>query len=198
MDAPTSSRRLLAWGLGSFHASVLVVVLVAVAYQRGGLGGALQGLSTATGFLLFGGLWLATTWTTGRALGGEPWPPPASRLLPRGVGWGAVNGLLFLLVLAGVTAAGFAVDRGPAALEPALVGLVVVGPIAAVVALVLGAAIGLLFACVDSLALALAARLADAGADWGGRADPRGGRCPAVFRPRDRLARSPDPGTGRA
>src|SRR5260370_610226 len=54
--------------LGTFHAAVLVAVLVVVLYANGGLASLLSGLSTIAGLALFGALWLTTVWSTDRTL----------------------------------------------------------------------------------------------------------------------------------
>jgi hypothetical protein len=54
-------RRLMVWGLATFHAVGFVLVLLPLLYAGGSLGSLLQGLNTVVGFALFGTLW-ATNW----------------------------------------------------------------------------------------------------------------------------------------
>ena len=164
-------ERLVVWAFATFHASAFALVILLVVYRGGGLGQALQGLNTAVGLGLFLALWSTTYVATRQALRGlgigRPLPVDANALTARAVRWGAVNGVMFLAVLALVIPGGFALThlgdvlaalRGPTAVQSTLFvlgGLVV----ASAVALVVGALIGLLFSGVDLFLLGIAARL---------------------------------------
>src|SRR6202140_1587260 len=90
--------------LGTFHASVLIAVLVVVLYANGGLGSLLSGLSTIAGLALFSALWATTVWSTNRTLRGAftvaPWTSvPLGVMIPRAVRRGGGNGVAFLACL---------------------------------------------------------------------------------------------------
>lgn len=162
---------LVIWAFATFHAAAFVLVLLLLIYRGGGLGQALQGLNTAVGLGLFLALWTTTYVATRRALRGLGLDAPAQidagALTARALRWGALNGVMFLAVLALVVPGGYAIThlsdlvqalRGPTAVQSALFvlgGLVVSGT----VALVVGALIGLLLAGVDLFLLGMAARI---------------------------------------
>jgi hypothetical protein len=164
-------ERLIAWAFATFHASAFVLVILLLVYRAGGLGQALQGLNTAVGLGLFLALWTTTFIATRQALRGlglgMPSPVNADRLIGRATRWGALNGVVFLFVLALVIPGGYALThlgdvfnalRGPTAIQSVLFvigGLIV----ASSVALVVGALIGLVFSGIDLVLLGVAARL---------------------------------------
>ena len=149
--------RLPIFSLGTFHIAGLVIVLVGVAHLSGTLAGALSGLSTLAGFVLFLALWALSLWSTGRALrGGVDWRRlklqlPATVLLYRGFVWGGVSGALFfpwLLAILTIT-------------TPASVGVFLIfSPVALIAAYVIGAVVGVTFATVDSLLFAATSSIA--------------------------------------
>ncbi len=193
-----AERRLLVWGLGTFHAVSLVLLLLVLVYSAGGLGSALQGLSTALGFLLFGALWGTSWFCTGRAArrvasvdltrgggvvrtGGaadsmaasrRPWVAGPVWVLAQGLLWGGVNGVLFLLCLVSVAAVSLAASSpgrfGGTSGTGVELGAVFYGfafafGLGGVVAFIVGALAGLVFALVDCLLLALASLAVAAG-----------------------------------
>lgn len=164
-------ERLVIWAFATFHAAAFVLVLLLLVYRGGGLGKALQGLNTAVGLGLFLALWTTTYVATRGALRGLGLDAPAQidagALTARALRWGALNGVMFLAVLALVVPGGYAIThlsdvvqalRGPTAVQSTLFvlgGLVVSGT----VALVVGALIGLLLSGVDLFLLGMAARI---------------------------------------
>jgi hypothetical protein len=152
---------LVVFTLGTFHAAVLIAVLVAVLYANGGLASLLSGLSTIAGLALFGALWLTTVWSTNRTLRGAftvaPWTSvPADTLIARAAWRGGVNGVLFLAFV-GIIVAISAAFSGDLALGVIGAGFLIFATVGAAVAFVIGFVVGLLFACID-LALATATR----------------------------------------
>lgn len=162
---------LVIWAFATFHASVFVLIALVVAYRGGGLGQALQSLNTAVGLGLFIALWITTYVATRNAFTGLALAAIVQiddlALTARAIRWGALNGVMFLLVLALVIPGGYAVTHlgdvfhavlGPTGIQSALFvlgGLIV----ASAVALVVGGLIGLLFSGVDLILLGLTARL---------------------------------------
>lgn len=133
--------RLPVWTLGTFHATILVIILVVAAHSGGNLGGVLAGLSTETGFLIFLGLWAVSLWSTARALRGIEWQNlerqlPTSTLLRRGFAWGGASGAVFSLFLLAIIAIS----------TPAIL---IVAPIQLAFATAIGAVVGLILAAVD-------------------------------------------------
>jgi hypothetical protein len=103
---PVSSRtnQLLIWCLSAFQTAGLVLVLVTLIYVSGDLGETLDGLNTGVGLGLYGVLWATNWWATRRAIEGldliDPTRPvTGGALIGRGLLWGGVNGVLFLVVL---------------------------------------------------------------------------------------------------
>lgn len=150
---------LLVWCLATFHAALLVSLLVGGLYLADVAGDVLAGLETAVGVASYLYLWAVTWWTNRRWLervgpavaSGRPALRPA---VGEAVKWGGFTGLLFfagLLVVGG----GVVIFTTPGAvLLVALAGLVGV-----VASFAVGAAVGALFAAVDVL-LARAATMA--------------------------------------
>jgi hypothetical protein len=133
--------RLPVWTLGTFHAAILVIIPVVAAHRGGNLGGVLAGLSTATGFLLFLGLWAVSLWSTARALRGIMWQNPELQmptptLLRRGFVWGAASGAVFSLFLQAI----IAISAVP---------FLLFAPIVLAFAAAIGSIVGLALAAVD-------------------------------------------------
>ena len=165
MAEPAPNHRLLAWGLASFHTGFFVLSLVLFLYHRLDLGELLANLNTLVGFAVFGALWLATWWSTSRALHGVQWerldfPAGFGKVLTLGLFWGGANGLLFLLtlILGGWLYLLVSVLSG-ATTADALIGVLAFGIIGSLVAAVLGALSGLVFALLDSLLLAISSSI---------------------------------------
>jgi hypothetical protein len=163
-------ERTIIWAFATFHAALFVLVIVLVAYRGGGLGPALQELNTAVGLGLFVALWATTFVTTGKALRGLGLGAPARiddlAFTAAAIRWGAINGVMFLGILAVVFLGGSAAThfddllqalRGPTVVQSAafLVGGLIV---ASAVAMIAGGLIGLIFAGIDLFLLGIAAR----------------------------------------
>lgn len=158
---------LLEWALGSFHAATLLVVPLLLIHLDDGLSGALAGGGTLVGAGLYLAL-LASTVVTVRAI-----LAPSALEERRGlrgtvhtVGWGlaggAVNGIVFLLVVLAGAFLALLLTR-PAEVA----GLPVVAVLGIPAAAVVGVALGLVFVVVDLVALRVARALAppDGGRD---------------------------------
>lgn len=163
---PLDDRSLLAWALGTFHTVLLVLVLLIALHNGGGLGGAVDGLNTLLGFVIFGALWLTAWWSTRRVLRAvvsagrlrvSTW-----RLLQLGALWGGFSGVLFLLslvvIIATVSIPAIVTALGDADVSDIPVGVTIVlvyGPFGTVVAFVLGAVVGIALALIDRGLLAM-------------------------------------------
>jgi hypothetical protein len=157
---------LLAWALGSFHASFFVLILILVLVTRGGLGSILSGLNTLMGFALFGLLWTLAWWATRRGLKGFDFSNldelDLTGLLGRSLKWGGVAGVLVLLGLALVVAVNALAELAgiltslttsrDTQTAVAVVGLIAT-PIAAIVAYIIGTLIGGILGTVDAMAV---------------------------------------------
>jgi hypothetical protein len=148
---------LLAWGLGTLHAALLMLVLVFLLYRGGGLGELLGGLGTLPGLALFAWLWVLSCVGARMALRHVPLEAPPRRLVPdalaHGLLWGGAVGVAFFAGLTLVTTV-VAVAHGGAGLLMASVAFSVLGlGFAGLVGFVVGAA----FAALD-VGLLLAAR----------------------------------------
>jgi hypothetical protein len=141
---------LLAWGLASFHAAALLVVPLWLAHvvAPAAVGDLLGGLDTRVGLGLFLVLWGSTWWSNRRYLAACAFVD-VSKTLTMGAKWGAVTGLPLL----GCVVLGVLVATNPtfAAL------LLVTG---ALVAPLVGAVVGVVFAGVDVVLARMAGRLA--------------------------------------
>lgn len=177
-EAPTHLA--LSWVLGTFHSVALVVALLALAYPGGGLGSLLSNLNTVVGLGLFVALWTTTLFTTRRALAGIDWlsddPTAMGTFFWRALRWGAVNGLLFLALIAVVqlvTALAFA---GPTTdIRAAVVVILFYGMFGLVFAAAIGGIVGVTLGALDIAALRIARSLTnDSVADGGhdGRSAP--------------------------
>lgn len=157
------SASLVAWALGTFHASVFVLVIVSAMYAGGGLGFLLQGLDTVLGLLLFVVLWATTLYTTRRALAGSAAlfaPQDRRGFARRALRWGGVNGVLFLAALVFVFVLRPALTMpGASPLGTIFLGVAALAPIAFIVAFVAGAALGQVFAGIDLALVWLAKRI---------------------------------------
>lgn len=130
-------RRLLAVGLGTFHALLFFVSLVLLLHLNAGLDALLR-LGTGVGVLVFLVFWMVTVWSTAMALdgvaeGGDP--------LKQAALWGAAEGfilLALLLITIGI-------------LESWVV--FTVFPLGSAFAVAIGALVGLVFAALDRLLL---------------------------------------------
>lgn len=89
---PSDVDPLVAWGFGAFHAATLAVVGLLVAHLANGLR-ALAGLSTVTGLVLYGLLWVVAWQATARALALAPPDSDVAELVVAGALWGALAGL---------------------------------------------------------------------------------------------------------
>ncbi|WP_137287078.1 hypothetical protein [Halorussus salinisoli] len=154
---------LVVWALASFHTATLVAVLVTAFYLAGTLGDLLGGLDTLFGLGLYLVLWAGTWWTTRRVLRAvadatsetdTASETGTSALAVVGVGgkWGGVNGVLFFWVLF----VGFVALNASLEID-AVAFLFVAGGIGTLLALGIGAIVGVVFAVLD-LALFRAAR----------------------------------------
>lgn len=168
----SSDLDLLVWALATFHAAVLVLALVLIVYRAGSLAGALHNVGTLPGVALFAALWIATCWTTGRAVRSSDWmpemAPPVGSLLQRGAGWGGINGIIFFLCLdTTIALSALAAGRLPnvATSIAFFLGTSVVGSIPA---FLVGGAVGMIFASVDIVVLEVVRRISIThGADAG-------------------------------
>lgn len=137
---------LVVWALASFHAGFLVAGLVTLIHAFGSLGDLLAGLNTAVGLALYLVLWATTWWTTRKVLTQTAIETaPVSSILKRGLLWGGVNGVGFLLGIVLIALAPQFLFEGE------FVPLLFITGIGSVFALVLGAIIGCLFGVFDVL-----------------------------------------------
>lgn len=144
--------RLVVWAAGSFHATLLVVLLVGGVHLAGAAGDLLAGLGTLPGAVAYLYLWAATTWTTGRGLRTAEFRPDDGvsgglRAAGAALLWGGVTGvgvLLPVLVLL-VGSLALAGDDG------VLVAALVFGGVGLPLAATVGAVVGLAFAGLDLL-----------------------------------------------
>lgn len=160
-DGPTASEAEAAaplrdWTLATLHATLFVLLPLVVLLPGGGLGDLLGGLDTVVGLGLLCYLWLVLWLATRRALAAAD-PLTLRSALRAGVVWGAAAGVGFvgpILLLAG----GFvSLTSGNLFFLPFVAG------IGSLVACVVGALLGALFAALDLGLLALAGPLAAAG-----------------------------------
>lgn len=150
--------------IGTFNASVLGIVLLVLVYRGGGLGMALEGLSTVHGFALFGALWGASVFSSGRALRQYRASEAADRddlgaFIGLGARWGAVTGAIFLW-LAALTLF-IAYVAGQPHLGSLLIGVQAAAVLLVIptpVSLLVGAVVGLVFGLLDVCGLRAARR----------------------------------------
>ena len=160
-------ERLLTWALSAFHAALLVLVLVLLLHNAGGLGGLLGQLSTEVGVLVYLLLWgaagLVARGTTrgvafspaGPVVEGAPRGQERGYLLTQAGFHGGLLGAATVLV-AGLA---LAVANGLIAAPGALLGFALFLAIGSGVGLLAGVVIGVLLALLDALLLVTAQRL---------------------------------------
>jgi hypothetical protein len=151
----------LAWILGTFHTAAVGVALLFLAYPGGGLGVTLASLSTVTGLAIFLALWTITVFATSRAIRGLDLAAGASAgYHRRALRWGALNGAVFLWSFAALLALQQLVTApGTLSWQSLLLGAGFVGGIGSLVALTIGAVVGLVLASIDLVGLAIARRI---------------------------------------
>lgn len=136
---------LVVWGLSTFHAALLVAVLVTLLYVYAPLGKLLQGLSTIVGLAVYLVLWATTWWTTRAALRRESVLEGATTIgvVEQGIAWGAITGVIFLLGIVLLVLTPQFLPQGY------VVSLAFISAIGSVVAFVIGALVGGMFALID-------------------------------------------------
>lgn len=151
----------LAWILGTFHTAAVGVALLFLAYPGGGLGVTLASLSTVTGLAIFLALWTITVFATSRAIRGlDLAAGAAAGYHRRALRWGALNGAVFLWSFAALLALQQLVTApGTLSWQSLLLGAGFVGGIGSLVALTIGAVVGLVLASIDLVGLAIARRI---------------------------------------
>lgn len=170
---------LLDLALATFHTTLFFALLIFIGYVSGALGNLLASLNTFIGLALYALLWATTWWTTRRARQGLNWNSLAdslvtSKLIVKSLLWGGLNGLLVFLVLfafylvkfVGLALfsdlAGFAV-QGPPALVAGAFQIIAYSLLAlaagSTFAFVIGGLVGLVFAVLDRIMIALARRI---------------------------------------
>src|SRR5215216_5310593 len=94
-------RALLGFALGTFHAALLLLVLILVTYWTGGLEDALGESSALVGLLLFAALWGVSWVSAHRVLGAVELEELrfTSDGIAFGALWGGFSGVGFLLLL---------------------------------------------------------------------------------------------------
>jgi hypothetical protein len=155
----------LAWAFGTFHATVVGIALLLLAYPGGSLGVLLGGLSTITGLALFIALWVATVFSTGRAIRGLRLighDRATSGAFYRGaLRWGAANGVLFVLAAAVILALNGLVTAPETADRGVILRIAFIqGVFGSLFGLAIGAVVGLVLASLDGVALAVARSIA--------------------------------------
>ncbi len=182
MAEPVRKTPLLGWALGTMHAGLFVLAIVALLYRAGGLDDLLGGLNTLLGLGLYCLLWLVTWWTTSRAVAGVDWnalkAEDTGELLLRGLRWGGTTGILVLLGLA-LLALAIAVASAIGGRIPggdpsgSLVGVAAASTtgllLGVIVAFVLGAVVGAGLALIDVVVLLACRRLVERAVE-----DPQG------------------------
>lgn len=181
MGKTTCPGRILTYGLATFHTVFFVLLLVALLFSLGILGNLLAGLNTLAGYVVFGALWGTTWWTTRRSLRGyfkglnqdaeEGWIEAVwkgkfqmSRVIVRGIVWGAVNGFLFTIALAVLFLIYVSLETIVALLggytyPGASITLILITLIASPLGAVVGGVVGFILGIVDGAVLGLVRRL---------------------------------------
>jgi hypothetical protein len=168
MNASLYDRALLAWLIGAFHTTGLMLVLVFFLFVRGSLGDTLDNFGTGSGLFLFLVLWAVTLGAGVMAARRVQLEGPnldvLSMLIVEATLWGGAAGVAFLMALlvTGIVSEGGA-RLAQGEIEDA-VGIIIallvfVGFIGSMVASVVGAAVGLVFGLLDAALLALARSL---------------------------------------
>lgn len=152
------------WVLGTFHSAALVALIVRFAYPGGSLGTALSSLNTTAGLALYVALWITTLFTARRALTGLDWlsdsPTVMGSFYWRAMRWGAVNGLLFLLVIAVTQFLTVATSsRSGASLQSAIFTALLFATFGLPFAAVIGGLVGVALGALDIAALRIARAL---------------------------------------
>lgn len=142
-DAPPDP--LLAWALAGFHVALLVVVAVTVLHAVGALGDLLGGLGTGTGLWLYAALW-ALTWLTNRRFLRSATLSATRQSVLQAAMLGGATGVAFLLVLS--------LTLGAITLNPVLA--VLLAAVGTPIAVLVGAAVGLIAFGVDMTVVAVA------------------------------------------
>ena len=160
-DEPAPHPLLLPWALGSFHAALLMLLLVTLAYARGALGGFLATLGTLPGLALYAWLWGLSAWGTRGALRDVRLDAPPRALLRDALGYAFVRGgLVGGLFLAGVLVALLAWNLPRVTFSlPGAVATVMFGGFGLAAACAVGALVGVLFGALDAGLLLAARRL---------------------------------------
>lgn len=145
---------LAAWAFATFHAALLVAVVVAVLYLAGIAGDRLAALDTSVGVVAYLYLWGVAWWTNRRVLAATGLGLPGGSASPTGVlveatKWGGVAGFLAFLPLLAIGLALFVGAGGLGAIPFVLVGAAV----GSVLAAGLGVLVGGGFALLDLLLL---------------------------------------------
>lgn len=155
--------RLVAWSLGAFHAATLVAVLVALGHTAGVLGGLLADLNTVVGLALYVLLWLLS-WRATRAVLSRVTPATIETgATGEAIAWGAVGGAgTGVAVLVGIALVVVVpvIRRGGDVLSFGFILLV-----GGIVAAIIGAVVGGLFAVLDIAFFRLAARIGGSGVE---------------------------------
>lgn len=157
-----ADRRLLIWTLASFHAAGFTLGFVLPAYVSGGLSDVLPEFGTVPGFLGYGYIWvlsyLATRWVLTEEVSEDVFEEtPAGSLksvLLRGSAAGGLVGMATLLGPLLLVAVPASVTGGN------LTALAFITAVGSGVAVVVGAAIGLVFTLLDVAAVRIAGRVA--------------------------------------
>jgi len=171
---------LFSWAAGSFHAALLVAVLVAVLHLSGAAGDLLGGVGTLPGAVVYCYLWALSAWTTDRALAASGVTPAAGVPDRRGAlraaaAWGGVTGVLFFAALFAVAAGLLVAAAGVEAIGFLLVAGVIAAMLAAAVGAVVGVALALLDVALLRAAVALTGDRRGADADVGRATDADSG-----------------------
>lgn len=154
----------VAWALGTFHAGVLVLVLVLLTYRSAGLGALLSGLDTLTGLVIFTALWATSVWTTRHPLAEGVWlsATPADRAVFFGqaLRWGAATGTLFLAELGAIFLLRTIITAPDSIQVFSVVAFGLIGGVIGMLfAFVIGAVVGVTLGGFDLVALAMAQRI---------------------------------------
>jgi hypothetical protein len=163
--------------LASFHTSLLVLVIVLLAYLGGGLGEALADLNTVVGLGLFVYLWAITWVTSAGALRRLGWPRHVGieGVMEAGAIWGGFTGAAFFAVPGTIVVVVLLVV-GVATLDGnTLFAALLFAPFAVIgslLAFAVGAVLGLAFGLIDTLLFAASRPLAE-GAVTGSTASER-------------------------
>ena len=160
-----SAEALIAWCLAAFQTAVLLSILLLGLFLGGNAGSSLDDLGPLAGSTLFAMLWLTTWYCTSeglRRLGLRRALEQPLRVLPSAQLWGGINGVFVWLMLLVATLAVTAITgEGQGSLTGFLVALILFGSVGAVVAFIIGSAVGLMFGVVELILLDLALMLTD-------------------------------------